>query len=66
MELTREENRRDFDLQHGCVACGGTLAVRVTPGAARAVCRACGSFSTMRLVRDEDGVSVVTRGGAVA
>jgi hypothetical protein len=61
MELTREENRRDFDLQNGCVACGGTLAIRVTPGVAHGVCRACGSFSSMRLVTGDDGVSLVSR-----
>ncbi|HET7754837.1 MAG TPA: hypothetical protein VFK85_13090 [Anaeromyxobacteraceae bacterium] len=61
MELTREENRRDFDLQDGCVACGGTLAIRVTPGAARAVCRSCRTFQTMRIVAGEDGLEIVNR-----
>ena len=61
MELTREENRRDFELQHGCAACGGTLAVRVTPGAAHAVCLACRSLSAMRVVTGDDGVSIVNR-----
>jgi hypothetical protein len=66
MELVREENPRDLELQHACAACGGPLVVRVTPGTARAVCRACRSFTTMRLVATEDGLSLVQRAAAAA
>jgi transcription elongation factor Elf1 len=66
MELNAQEMRREFELQHGCLACGGTLVVRVTPGVARAVCRSCRTFSAMRVVASEDGVSIVNRPAAAA
>ena len=66
MELTREENRKDFELPHGCVACGGPIVVRVTPGDAHAVCLACRALSTLRVVPGEEGVAIVTRPGAIA
>jgi len=35
------ERRADLTLPTGCVACGGDLAVRVTPGKAFAYCEKC-------------------------
>lgn len=48
----------DLELAGGCFACGGVLSVRVSPGTSHAVCRACGWWSSPRLVRHPDGLHV--------
>lgn len=40
-----EERQADFTLPEGCVACGGKLQVRLTPGSAYAYCESCRMLS---------------------
>lgn len=57
---------RDFSLDHGCLLCGGALAVKLTPGRARTVCIPCRWISRPHLKRGEGGVHVVHPAGLVA
>lgn len=57
---------KDFSLEGGCILCGGDLAVRLTPGRARTVCKACRWISRPHMKRDEDGVHVVHPAGLLA
>jgi hypothetical protein len=50
---------RDLRIPHGCVVCGGDLAIRVTPSGARAYCRQCLRLSTPLLVPGPTGPQVV-------
>ncbi len=54
---------RDFSLEGACILCGGDLAVRVSPGRARTVCKTCRWISRPHLRREEDGVLVVHPAG---
>jgi hypothetical protein len=57
---------RDFSLEGGCILCGGDLAVRVSPGRARTVCKSCRWISRPHMSREEDGVHVVHPAGLLA
>ncbi len=58
--------RRDFSLEGGCILCGGDLAVRVTAGAARTVCRSCRWISRPHMRHGENGVHVIHPAGGIA
>ncbi len=57
---------KDFSLEGGCILCGGVLAVRLTPGRARTVCKACRWISQPHMRREDDGVHVVHPAGLLA
>jgi len=57
---------KDFSLEGGCILCGGDLAVRLTPGRARTVCKACRWISHPHMRREEDGIRVVHPAGLLA
>jgi hypothetical protein len=57
---------KDFSLEGGCILCGGDLAVRMSPGRARTVCKACRWISRPHLRREEDGVHVIHPAGLTA
>ncbi len=57
---------KDFSLEGGCILCGGDLAVRVSPGRARTVCKSCRWISRPHMRREEDGVHVVHPAGLLA
>jgi hypothetical protein len=57
---------KDFSLEGACILCGGDLAVRLTPGRARTVCKACRWISRPHLHREDDGVHVVHPAGLLA
>jgi hypothetical protein len=57
---------RDFSLEGACILCGGDLAVRLTPGRARTVCKACRWISRPHMRHEEDGVHVVHPAGLLA
>jgi hypothetical protein len=57
---------KDFSLEGGCILCGGDLAVRVSPGRARTVCKVCRWISRPHMQREEDGVHVVHPAGLMA
>ncbi len=63
---TGSTDSRDFSLEGGCILCGGDLAVRLTPGRARTVCKACRWISRPSMRHAEDGVQVVHPAGLLA
>ncbi len=63
---TETADTRDFSLEGGCILCGGDLVVRVSPGRARTVCKACRWISRPHMRREEDGVHVVHPAGLLA
>ena len=46
---------RDVELEEGCILCGGTLELRVSPGGASTYCRACRWISRPQMQRDAAG-----------
>jgi len=52
------ERHADFMLPTGCIACGGELAVRVTPGRAFAYCGKCHWLSRPLVEAVPDGFRV--------
>jgi hypothetical protein len=46
--------------------CGGDLSLRVSPGGARTICRACGWLSKPQIRREGDSVHMVHPIGANA
>jgi hypothetical protein len=65
-ELHQETRFHELDLPDACMACGGALAARFTPGAAHAVCRACRRIFTMTVARTDDGLQIVQLPGGSA
>lgn len=63
---TDASTSRDFSLEGGCILCGGDLAVRMSPGHARTVCKACRWISRPHLRREDDGVHVIHPAGLTA
>ncbi len=59
-------DERDFSLEGGCILCGGDLAVRMTAGSARTVCRICRWISAPHMHHGEDGVHVIHPAGLIA
>lgn len=57
---------RDFSLEGGCILCGGELAVRLTAGSARTVCKTCRWISRPHMSRAGDGIHVLHPAGLVA
>ncbi len=57
---------RDFSLEGGCILCGGDLAVRLTAGSARTVCRSCRWISRPHMHREDDGIRVTHPAGLIA
>jgi hypothetical protein len=53
------EETRDFTLEGGCIVCEGPLAVRVSPGACRGCCAACGWISRPILWETGTGMSIL-------
>lgn len=70
MKTTRPEPeptpQPDLEIAGGCLACGGSLSIRVRPGSSRSVCRGCGWWSNPLLSREEDGLHVRLQAGAEA
>ncbi len=56
----------DFDLPEGCGLCGQTLAVRVSPAGAWAVCQHCRWFFHPQLQLRQNGVEVSVPAAAEA
>jgi hypothetical protein len=50
---------REFTLSGGCVVCGGSIDVRVTPGSIRGYCAPCGWISRPLLWQSDGRVSIV-------
>jgi hypothetical protein len=50
---------REFTLNGGCVVCGGSIDVRVTPGSIRGYCAPCGWISRPLLWQSNGQVSIV-------
>lgn len=46
----------DLEIRGACVACGGTLSVRLRPVFSRCVCRRCGYWAWARVDYESDGV----------
>jgi len=65
-ELQQETMVHDVELPNACVACGGPLAARFTPGSARGVCLACHVISAMTVSRAGDGLQIVQEPGGEA
>jgi hypothetical protein len=53
-----EEKRADFTLPSGCIACGGDLEIRLTPGNAYGYCAACHTLSKPHVELSREGFRV--------
>jgi hypothetical protein len=56
--LKYETPVRDVELAGSCIACGGAVSARFTPGSALGVCVACHLVTPMAMVREGGGVRV--------
>jgi hypothetical protein len=65
-ELQKERMSHELELSDACLACDGPIAVRITPGGARGVCRACRLVTTLRLAPAGEGVRVLHLPGGIA
>jgi hypothetical protein len=65
-QITQETSYHDLEIPEACMACGGALAMRFTPGRAHAVCRACRRISSMTLAHSRDGLQIVQVPGGLA
>jgi hypothetical protein len=65
-QLAQENSYHDLEIPEACMACGGALATRFTPGRAHAVCRTCRRISSMTLARSGEGVQIVQVPGGLA
>jgi hypothetical protein len=57
-DMKRETPVRDVELEGNCIACGGSVSARFTPGSALGVCVACHLVTPMAMVREGEGVRV--------
>lgn len=52
------EGTAEFELEEGCVLCGETLAIRMTPTGAFSVCASCRWISRAEVSMNQGGLSV--------
>jgi len=50
---------RDLHLPGACIACGGDLAIRLSPAGARSWCGRCRWVSRLELQQQEEGLQIV-------
>jgi hypothetical protein len=51
----------DLEIRGACIACGGTLSVRLRPILSRCVCRHCGCWEWAQVQYEPEGVQLQHR-----